>query len=98
MNIQFSFLPDGRAAGTVRGLGQRVLATDGLASTVGITGIAALTVAAIVYWGVGRDERGGLRRILLALGSLATLSTGGSQVCLAFGPLLPLLPLLDEVE
>ncbi|OYR80259.1 anion permease, partial [Halorubrum sp. E3] len=42
-----------------------------------------------------RDEAGGLRRVLLALGSLVAFSAGGSQVGLAVGPLLPL---LDEVE
>jgi PiT family inorganic phosphate transporter len=94
VNVQFSFLGEGSAAGTVRGLGQRVLAVDGLASAVGITGIAALAVAAVVWWDVSRDERGGLRRMLLALGSLVAFSAGGSQVGLAVGPLLPL---LDEI-
>lgn len=42
VNIQFSFLGAGSAAGTVRGVGQRVLAVDGLTSAVGITGFAAL--------------------------------------------------------
>ncbi|WP_353633164.1 inorganic phosphate transporter (plasmid) [Halobacterium sp. NMX12-1] len=94
VNVQFSFLGEGSAAGTVRGLGQRVLAADGLASAVGITGFAALVVAVVVWWDVSRDERGGLRRVLLALGSLVAFSAGGSQVGLAVGPLLPL---LDEV-
>ena len=91
MNVQFSSLGAGGAAGTVRGLGQRVLAVDGLASAVGITGLAVLAVAAVVRWDVTRDERGGLRRVLLALGSLVAFSAGGSQVGLAVGPLLPLL-------
>jgi PiT family inorganic phosphate transporter len=94
VNVQFSFLGEGSAAGTVRGLGQRVLGVDGLVSAVGITGLAALAVAAVVWWDVSRDERGGLRRVLLALGSLVAFSAGGSQVGLAVGPLLPL---LDEV-
>ncbi|CQH64616.1 transport protein (probable substrate phosphate/sulfate) (plasmid) [Halobacterium hubeiense] len=94
MNVQFSFLGTGSAAGTVRGVGQQVLAIDGLVSAVGITGLAALAVAAVVWWDVRRDERGGLRRVLLALGSLVAFSAGGSQVGLAVGPLLPL---LDEV-
>jgi len=94
VNVQFSFLGTGSAAGTVRGVGQRVLAVDGLVSAVGITGLAALAVAAVVWWDVRRDERGGLRRVLLALGSLVAFSAGGSQVGLAVGPLLPL---LDEV-
>jgi len=94
VNVQFSFLGEGSAAGTVRGLGQRVLAVDGFVSAAGITGLAALTAAAVVWWDVSRDERGGLRRVLLALGSLVAFSAGGSQVGLAVGPLLPL---LDEV-
>ena len=91
VNVQFSFLGDGSTAGTVRGLGQRVLVADGPTSAVGITGIAALAIAAVVWWDVSRDERGGLRRVLLALGSLVAFSAGGSQVGLAIGPLLPLL-------
>jgi PiT family inorganic phosphate transporter len=94
VNVQFSFLGEGSAAGTLRGLGQRVLAVDGLVSAVGVTGLAALAVAVAVWWDVGRDERGGLRRVLLALGSLVAFSAGGSQVGLAVGPLLPL---LDDV-
>ncbi|MEF8827938.1 MAG: inorganic phosphate transporter [Haloarcula sp.] len=94
VNVQFSFLGGGAASGTVRGFGQRMLAVDGLASGVVITGVAALAVAAVVWWDISRDERGGLRRVLLALGSLVAFSAGGSQVGLAVGPLLPL---LDEV-
>ena len=94
VNVQFSFLGAGGTAGTVRGVGQRVLAVDGLASAVGMTSLAAVAVAAIVWWDVSRDEDGGLRRVLLALGSLVAFSAGGSQVGLAVGPLLPL---LDEV-
>ncbi|MBO4248936.1 anion permease (plasmid) [Halomicrobium sp. IBSBa] len=91
VNVQFSFLGEGSASGTVRGLGQRVLAVDGLASGLVVTGAAALAVAAVVRWDIRRDERGGLRRVLLALGSLVAFSAGGSQVGLAVGPLLPLL-------
>ncbi|SHG95086.1 inorganic phosphate transporter [Halobaculum gomorrense] len=94
VNVQFSFLGEGSAAGTVRGLGQRVLAVDGLASAFGITVLTALAIAAVVWWDISRDERGGLRRVLLALGSLVAFSAGGSQVGLAVGPLLPL---LDEI-
>jgi len=94
VNVQFSFLGAGSTAGTVRGVGQRVLAVDGLTSAVGVTSVAALAVATVVWWDVSRDERGGLRRVLLALGSLVAFSAGGSQVGLAVGPLLPL---LDEV-
>jgi PiT family inorganic phosphate transporter len=91
MNVQFSFLGAGNTAGTVRGFGQRTLAVDGLPTAVAITGLAALAIAVVVWWDVSRDERGGLRRVLLALGSLVAFSAGGSQVGLAVGPLLPLL-------
>jgi PiT family inorganic phosphate transporter len=94
VNVQFSFLGKASASGTVRGLGQRMLAVDGLVSAVAITGLAALAVGAVVWWDVSRDKHGGLRRVLLALGSLVAFSAGGSQVGLAVGPLLPL---LDEV-
>ncbi|OSO97512.1 anion permease [Halorubrum ezzemoulense DSM 17463] len=94
VNVRFSFLGEGTAPGTVRGLGQRTLSLDGTASAVAITGLAALAVAAVVWWDVSRGEQGGLRRVLLALGSLVAFSAGGSQVGLAVGPLLPL---LDEV-
>jgi PiT family inorganic phosphate transporter len=94
VNVRFGVLAPGAASGTVRGLGQRALSVDGLASGVAITAAAALAVATVVWWDVGRDERGGLRRVLLVLGSLVAFSAGGSQVGLAVGPLLPL---LDEV-
>ena len=94
VNVQFSFLGRGASSGTVRGLGQRTFGVDGLTSAVAVTGVAALAVATVVWWDIGRDERGGLRRVLLALGSLVAFSAGGSQVGLAVGPLLPL---LDEV-
>jgi PiT family inorganic phosphate transporter len=91
VNVQFGVLGAGSEVGTVRGLGQRALGIDGLASAVAVTGGAAVAVAAVVWWDVSRDERGGLRRVLLALGSLVAFSAGGSQVGLAVGPLLPLL-------
>ena len=94
VNVRFSVLGEGGAPGTVRGLGQRLLSVDGPGSAVAITGLAALAVASVVWWDVRRDESGGLRRVLLALGSLVAFSAGGSQVGLAVGPLLPL---LDEV-
>lgn len=94
VNVQFSFLGEERTAGSVRGLGQQALAVDGLTSAVGITGLVALAVAAVVWADVRRDEAAGLRRVLIALGSLVAFSAGGSQVGLAVGPLLPL---LDDV-
>ncbi|RLM67401.1 anion permease [Halorubrum sp. Atlit-8R] len=90
-NVRFGFLGEGAAPGTVRGLAQRAFSIDGLASAVAVTGLVALAIAAVVWWDVRRDESGGLRRVLLALGSLVAFSAGGSQVGLAVGPLLPLL-------
>ena len=97
-NVEFSFLGQGASSGTVGGLGQRLLAFDAVRSAVVVTGIAALGVAAVVWWDVRRDESGGLRRVLLALGSLVAFSAGGSQVGLAVGPLLPLLDELGMVS
>jgi len=94
VNVKFSFLGSGDAPGTVSDVGQRALAVDGLAAGIAVTGAAALAVAVVVWWDVSRDRRGGLRRVLLALGALVAFSAGGSQVGLAVGPLLPL---LDEV-
>ncbi|TKX87443.1 inorganic phosphate transporter [Halorubrum sp. SS5] len=97
-NVRFSFLGEGAAPGTVRGLAQRALSIDGAASAVAVTGLAALGIAAVVWWDVRRDESGGLRRVLLALGSLVAFSAGGSQVGLAVGPLLPLLDGIGTVS
>jgi PiT family inorganic phosphate transporter len=94
-NVEFGVLGPGSASGTVRGLAQRALAVDGVAWGAVITVAAGVAVAAVVWWDVGRDEERGLRRVLLALGSLVAFSAGGSQVGLAVGPLLPL---LDEVQ
>jgi PiT family inorganic phosphate transporter len=94
VNVEFSYLGPGTTPGTARRLGQRVLAADGVVSAAVVTGAVALAVIAVVWWDVSRDERGGLRRVLLVLGSLVAFSAGGSQVGLAVGPLLPL---LDQV-
>ncbi|WP_123620297.1 inorganic phosphate transporter [Halorubrum sp. CSM-61] len=91
VNIEFSFLGGESSAGTLRGVGQQILAVDGRASALVLTGGAAVVVAAVVWWDVGSDQRGGLQRVLLALGSLVAFSAGGSQVGLAVGPLIPLL-------
>jgi len=93
-NVNFSFLgPDG-TAGSVAGAVQRALGTHGLAVPAAVSLALATTVAALVAVQIRRDEAAGLRRVLLALGSLVAFSAGGSQVGLAVGPLLPL---LDDV-
>ncbi|WP_276252219.1 inorganic phosphate transporter [Haloarcula rara] len=93
-NVDFAFLGPGGEPGSVTALGERLLGVNGVAATAVLSGGVALAVASLVYWDVRRDEAGGLRRVLLVLGSLVAFSAGGSQVGLAVGPLLPL---LDDV-
>ncbi len=90
-NVEFAFLGPGGEPGSVTALGQRLVGVDGVATTAVLSGGVALAVASLVYWDIRRDEAGGLRRVLLVLGSLVAFSAGGSQVGLAVGPLLPLL-------
>jgi len=94
VNLQFAFVGPGTSAGSIVGAIQRTVGVDGTASVLAATLAIALAVAVLVRWDVRRDEQGGLRRVLLSLGSLVAFSAGGSQVGLAVGPLLPL---LDEV-
>jgi PiT family inorganic phosphate transporter len=93
-NVGFSFLGSNGSAGSLGDAGQRLLGTDGVSVAVALSALAAVTVAALVYADIRRDESGGLRRVLLSLGSLVAFSAGGSQVGLAVGPLLPI---LDDV-
>jgi PiT family inorganic phosphate transporter len=93
-NVEFASLgPDG-GAGTLVGFSQRALHVDGLAGTVAISILVAVSIGILVSWDINRDLSGGLRRVLLVLGSLVAFSAGGSQVGLAVGPLLPI---LDDV-
>jgi PiT family inorganic phosphate transporter len=98
VNVRFDFLGQAGTPGSIRALSQRTLAVDGVLSAIALTGVAAFAFAVVVWWDVGRDEAGGLRRVLLALGSLVAFSAGGSQVGLAVGPLLPLLDEIDVVS
>jgi PiT family inorganic phosphate transporter len=93
-NVEFAYLGPNGTAGSVAGLGRRALQLDGLAVPVAVSLLVAASVAALASWDIRRDLSGGLRRVLLTLGSLVAFSAGGSQVGLAVGPLLPL---LDEV-
>jgi len=93
-NVNFTMLGPNGTAGSITGAVGRSLGVTGLPVTVGITLVAAAAVGGVVGWDVRRDEAGGLRRFLLALGSLVAFSAGGSQVGLAVGPLMPL---LDDV-
>lgn len=89
-NVEFAFLGPNGTMGSFAGLVGRQLVAGGLAVTVGVSVTVAAMIAAVVHWDVARDQVGGLRRVLLALGSLVGFSAGGSQVGLAVGPLLPL--------
>jgi inorganic phosphate transporter, PiT family len=90
-NLEFAFLARGTLVATVVGTLPLEEPVAAGAITLGAGALAAL----VVRWDVARDERGGLRRFLLALGGLVAFSAGASQVGLAVGPLLPL---LDEVS
>ncbi|MCU4801755.1 anion permease [Halobacteria archaeon HArc-gm2] len=93
-NVGFSFLGTNGSAGSLVDASQRLLGADGVFVAVGLSVLAAVAVATLVYADIRRDEAGGLRRVLLSLGSLVAFSAGGSQVGLAVGPLLPI---LDDV-
>jgi PiT family inorganic phosphate transporter len=93
-NVEFVLLgPDG-TPGSLVGAGQRLSGIDHWTAPIVLSVAVAVAVATLVYADIRRDEAGGLRRVLLAFGSLVAFSAGGSQVGLAVGPLLPL---LDDV-
>lgn len=94
-NVEFAGLGPGRTPGSFVAATQRAVGLDTLAVALVATGVIALSIALLVSLDIRRDETAGLRRVLLALGSLVAFSAGGSQVGLAVGPLLPL---LDTVE
>ncbi|AGB31389.1 phosphate transporter [Natrinema pellirubrum DSM 15624] len=94
--LEFSFLSS--VGGTLAAAGATLVPVDGVATVTAISlGFGAIA-AAVVRWDVGRDQAGGLRRFLLALGSLVAFSAGASQVGLAVGPLFPLLEDLPTVS
>ncbi|ELY48552.1 inorganic phosphate transporter [Natronolimnohabitans innermongolicus] len=92
-NLEFVFL-DG-VGGTLVAAGSPVLPLDDAGAAITISLLAGAVAALLVWWDIGRDRTGGLRRFLLALGGLVAFSAGASQVGLAVGPLLPL---LDDVS
>ena len=93
-NVQFAYVGPNGTAGSLTGLSQRLVQVDGPGVPVAVSLLVAAAVAAAVSWDIRRDLTGGLRRVLIALGSLVAFSAGGSQVGLAVGPLLPI---LDDV-
>ncbi|RLM88567.1 anion permease [Halobellus sp. Atlit-38R] len=93
-NLEFPTLGPHGAPGSIAGAAARSLPIDRAVAVGGATLAVALATALVVHWDVNRDRDGGLRRVLLALGSLVAFSAGGSQVGLAVGPLLPL---ADEI-
>ncbi|WP_455449498.1 anion permease [Natrinema thermotolerans] len=95
-NLEFSFLSS--VGGTLAAAGATLVPVDGVATATAISlGFGAIA-AAVVRWDIGRDRAGGLRRFLLALGSLVAFSAGASQVGLAVGPLFPLLEAVPSVS
>ena len=93
-NVEFGALGPNGSPGSFAGLAQRHLGVDTAVGQLSLTLVIALAVAVLVSIDIRRDEAGGLRRVLLALGSLVAFSAGASQVGLAVGPLLPI---LDDV-
>ncbi len=96
-NVEFAYLGHGKSAGSLVGATQRAVGVDGVAVAIVVTAVVALSVGVLVSRDIRRDEPGGLRRVLLALGALVAFSAGGSQVGLAVGPLLPLLETVEMV-
>jgi len=96
--LDFPKLGANGGPGSVSGAAARWVSFEPAIAASGTTLFVGLLVAALVHWDVARDREGGLRRVLLALGSLVAFSAGGSQVGLAVGPLLPLADQIDAVS
>jgi PiT family inorganic phosphate transporter len=90
-NVEFAYLGVGKTPGSLARFVGRSVHPEGLAVPVIFSVLFAGSIAGSVSMDIRRNEQGGLRRVLLALGSLVAFSAGGSQVGLAVGPLLPLL-------
>ena len=90
-NVGFSFLGPAGESASLAAEAATSLAAEPTVARLGITLALGAVVGLVVHWDVRRDEERGLRRFLLALGSLVAFSAGGAQVGLAVGPLLPLI-------
>jgi PiT family inorganic phosphate transporter len=97
LNVEFAFLGPGDGGGSLAATAQQL---SGIGQPVGllVSVLGAAVVGAVVSVDIRRDTARGLRRVLLALGSLVAFSAGGSQVGLAVGPLLPLLDELPMIS
>ena len=93
-NVTFVGLGPAGDPGSLAEWGQRALGVEGVVATIVLSLVVGLLVTGLTYADIRRDHDGGLRRVLLAFGSLVAFSAGGSQVGLAVGPLLPL---VDEI-
>ncbi|WP_144905792.1 inorganic phosphate transporter [Halobellus captivus] len=98
VNLDFPMLGPGRAPGSLAERVAGVVAIDPTVAIVATTVVAGAMTGITVYRDVSRDQAGGLRRVLLGLGSLVAFSAGGSQVGLAVGPLLPLAAEIEPVS
>jgi PiT family inorganic phosphate transporter len=96
-NVEFAYLGPGKTSGSLARFVGGLLHAEGIAVSIVFSVLFTASIAASVFWDIRRNERRGLRRVLLALGSLVAFSAGGSQVGLAVGPLLPLLEAVQVI-
>jgi len=97
-NLDFPRLGTNGDPGSIAGAVARSVSVDPSIAIGGTTLLVGVVVAVAVHWDIANNRDGGLRRVLLALGSLVAFSAGGSQVGLAVGPLLPLADQIDAVS
>ena len=97
-NLDFPRLGTNGDPGSIAGAVARSVSVDPSIAIGGTTLLVGVVVAVAVHWDIASNRDGGLRRVLLALGSLVAFSAGGSQVGLAVGPLLPLADQIDAVS
>jgi PiT family inorganic phosphate transporter len=97
-NLDFPRLGRNGDPGSIAGAVARSVSVDPSIAVGGTTLLVGVAVAVAVHWDIASNRDGGLRRVLLALGSLVAFSAGGSQVGLAVGPLLPLADQIDAVS
>jgi PiT family inorganic phosphate transporter len=94
-NVEFVLLGPAGEAASLAATAAAALGGPPVGMRIAVTLVAALVVAAVLYWDSAGQPDVGQRHFLLALGGLVAFSAGGSQVGLALGPLLPLLDPYD---